>query len=125
MTAQSVSFVILEHDHPFLHWDFMFEEGDSLRSWRLLQEPISEHSIEAEPLPNHRRHYLDYEGPVSGNRGQVTRWDFGTCQVNELQEEKISLILNGSRLSAKVTLERTSPDSERWKVWISPIEQIV
>lgn len=125
MTAQSVSFVILEHDHPFLHWDFMFEEGDSLRSWRLLQEPISERSIEAEPLPNHRRHYLDYEGPVSGNRGQVTRWDFGTCQVNELQEEKISLILNGSRLSAKVTLERTSPDSERWKVWISPIEQIV
>ncbi|HSG70363.1 MAG TPA: DNA polymerase ligase N-terminal domain-containing protein [Planctomycetaceae bacterium] len=125
MTAQSVAFVILEHDHPFIHWDFMFEEGDSLRSWRLLQEPIFEQWIDAEPLPRHRKHYLDYEGPVSGNRGQVTRWDFGTCQVNELQEEKISLILNGSRLSAKVTLERTSPDSERWKVWISPIEQIV
>lgn len=125
MTAQSVAFVILEHDHPFLHWDFMFEEGDSLRSWRLLNQPMLDVWIEAESLPNHRKFYLDYEGPVSGNRGQVTRWDFGTCRVNELQEEIISLILNGSRLSAKVTLERTSPDSERWKVWISPIEQIV
>jgi hypothetical protein len=125
MTAQSVSFVILEHDHPFIHWDFMFEEGDSLRSWRLLQEPIFEQWIDAEPLPNHRRHYLDYEGPVGGNRGQVMRWDFGTCLLGEVQDEKISLILNGSRLVANVSLERTSPDSEKWKVWISSIEKIV
>ena len=33
--------------------------------------------IRAERLPDHRRRYLDYEGPISGNRGSVIRWDAG------------------------------------------------
>src|SRR5437879_2020084 len=28
-------FVILEHDHPQLHWDLMLEAGPALRTWRL------------------------------------------------------------------------------------------
>lgn len=125
MTAQSASFVILEHDHPFIHWDFMFEEEGVLRSWRLLSEPVMEEWIPAEQLPPHRRFYLDYEGPVSGNRGEVTRWDFGTCLLGEVQDEKISLTLSGSRLTVNMTLERTSPNGETWRVWFGPIEMIV
>ena len=66
-------FVILEHDHPFLHWDLLLEDGDVLKSWRLLQAPETGVSVPAEHLPDHRLMYLDYEGPVSGNRGTVTR----------------------------------------------------
>ena len=71
-------FVVLEHDHPVLHWDLMLEAGEVLRTWRLAQAPNDEASaIVAEPLLDHRRAYLDYEGPVSGNRGSVKRWDAG------------------------------------------------
>jgi len=120
MTLRSVRFVILEHNHPYVHWDFMFEEGDSLRSWRLLNEPALDAWIEAERLPNHRKAYLDYEGPVSGDRGEVVRWKFGSCQVREFQNERICLTLNGSRWEVDMTLVRITADSEEWRVRLSP-----
>ena len=71
-------YVILSHDHPFPHWDFMLEHGDALATWRLLDAPAPGRTCRAESLPNHRAAYLDYEGPVSGGRGVVARWDHGT-----------------------------------------------
>lgn len=65
------NFVILEHDHPFLHWDFLLDTGEALKSWRLLTPPTLSTWIPAEALPDHRRIYLEYEGKVSGNRGTV------------------------------------------------------
>lgn len=66
-------FVILHHDHPFVHWDFLIEDGDMLAAWRLLEYPECGKCIPAEPLSAHRRHYLTWEGPVGGDRGSVTR----------------------------------------------------
>jgi len=73
-------FVILEHDHPFQHWDFLIEDGDSLASWRLLELPESGKRIPASSLPVHRRHYLTWEGPLSGDRGSVRRIDSGELE---------------------------------------------
>jgi hypothetical protein len=72
-------FVILEHDHPMLHWDLLLDVPalEGLWTWRLLEHPATSGAIRAERLPDHRRRYLDYEGPISGNRGSVTRWDAG------------------------------------------------
>jgi hypothetical protein len=70
-------FVLLEHDHPVLHWDLMLEAGDILQTWRLAAAPAESQVVEAAALGDHRRLYLDYEGPVSGNRGSVRRWDAG------------------------------------------------
>lgn len=70
-------FVLLEHDHPVLHWDLMLECGDTLRTWRLDRVPTVTATIPADPLPDHRLAYLDYEGPVSGARGTVKRVDAG------------------------------------------------
>jgi hypothetical protein len=66
-------YVVLEHDHPVLHWDLMLEEGAVLRSWRLESAPSSETMIRCEAIPPHRLAYLEYEGPVSGGRGTVVR----------------------------------------------------
>ena len=71
-------FVILKHDHPFLHWDLLLEEATSARTWRLLRRPCLNEPIAAEPLPAHRLMYLDYEGPVSNERGEVQRVLAGT-----------------------------------------------
>jgi hypothetical protein len=61
------------------HWDLMFEMGDVLLTYRLLALPQASHSIDlaVQRLPDHRRHYLEYEGPVSGQRGAVSRWAAG------------------------------------------------
>jgi len=97
-------YVILEHDHPFLHWDFMLEAGDSLRTWRLLECPGPGQIIRAEALGAHRQAYLDYEGPVGGNRGTVKRWDAGLF-AGSMEEKRVEVDLEGGRLSGRAVLE--------------------
>jgi hypothetical protein len=100
-------FVILIHDHPVLHWDFLLEDGDHCRAWRLLAPPdTTSNVIPAEPLVAHRTRYLDYEGPVSGNRGQVTRWDAGTFQWQVNRPELCEVLLAGTRWNGIVRLLR-------------------
>ncbi len=91
-------FVVLTHDHPFLHWDLMLEQADALRTWRLKQPPDTQGPIAAEALPDHRLAYLDYEGPVSGDRGTVTRWDAGTYEMLESTSNRIVVHFAGKKL---------------------------
>ena len=97
-------YVILEHDHPALHWDFMLEAGDVLKTWRLAALPRPGAAVAAEPSFDHRRAYLDYEGPVSGGRGTVTRWDAGTFSW-EAADEGVAVWLDGARLRGRARVE--------------------
>jgi len=99
-------FVVLTHDHPCLHWDLMLEEGDALRTWRLEKPPENGTPIEAEPLSDHRLAYLDYEGPVSGDRGTVARWDRGTYEVLESALGCLIVRLAGDKLDCVARLEQ-------------------
>jgi hypothetical protein len=109
-------FVILEHDHPILHWDLMLEAGDALQTWRLAAPPVIGATIEATALGDHRHAYLDYEGPVSGGRGSVKRWDAG-----EFSEEAGStptvrrFRFHGTRVSGSVCLEQVVGAAWRWR----------
>lgn len=103
-------FVILEHDHPHLHWDFMLEAGGALRTWRLEAPPEPGRTIRAEPLGDHRTVYLDYEGPVGGNRGRVRRWDAGTYTGDVGQAEHVTVRLQGARCRGTAELRRGSAD---------------
>jgi hypothetical protein len=104
-------FAILEHDHPFLHWDFLLETGDQARTFRLLARPVLGQIIPAEPLGGHRLLYLDYEGPVSGGRGSVKRWDVGTFSWEEDSPQSLAVLLQGQRLRGRA---RMSSRGERW-----------
>jgi hypothetical protein len=99
-------FVILEHDYPTRHWDFMLEAGHALRTWRLVETPDSDLVIAARHIGDHRLVYLDYEGPVSGGRGVVLRWDFGTFDWLVDDRDYTIVVLRGERLRAKVSLQR-------------------
>lgn len=99
-------FVILEHDHPFPHWDFMLEAGAVLRTWRLLALPEAREAVRAEAIGDHRVAYLDYEGPVSGGRGRVKRWDTGTFTWGRDDAERVVVRLQGQRWVGTATLER-------------------
>ena|SRR6056297_844391 len=119
MTAR---FVILTHDHPHLHWDLMLEDESVLRTWRLSKPPLDSTMIEAEELPAHRKHYLDYEGPVSGGRGTVTRWDEGTYQLEDDTENHLRVIFSGKKLQTQATLTRDT-ETDLWKFQSTEIEE--
>lgn len=104
-------YVILEHDHPFLHWDFMLEAGPALRTWRLASPPAPTVMIEATAIGDHRLAYLDYEGPLTANRGKVTRWDHGTFEEVEKRDDCWTVRLQGQRLTGTATLERSD---DKW-----------
>ncbi len=108
-------FVILEHDHPELHWDFMLENGDVLRTWRLAQVPHrAGERIRATAIGDHRPAYLDYEGEVSGGRGRVIRWDGGTYTDLTAQGERVQVRLQGEKLRGTVVLKRIGGEEWRW-----------
>src|SRR5438105_2884446 len=87
-------FVILEHDHPSLHWDLMLEVAEVLQTWRL-SAPPGEGPVSAERSFDHRLIYLDHEGPISGGRGRVSRWDHGAFRWARQEEGAIVVELEG------------------------------
>lgn len=99
-------FAILTHDHPFFHWDLLLDAGEVAWTWRLLDEPSGESHPRAERIADHRRFYLDYEGPVSGNRGSVTRWDWGTYSIVDQTDAYITVRLRGTQGEWQVHLPR-------------------
>src|SRR5262245_6015254 len=109
-------FVLLDHDHPTPHLDLMLEAEGTLLTWRLGAPP--DHVQLAEPIGHHRLHYLDYEGPVSGNRGSVTRRDRGNMEWLEQGDDRIVVQLDG--LSCRGRLELTRRDGATWAVRFEP-----
>jgi hypothetical protein len=115
-------FVLLEHDHPELHWDFMLESGDVLLTWRLDRIPAEGCEFDVIGLPDHRKVYLDYEGPVSGNRGSVVRIDRGEFEFVESPDDSLEARLMGPRLRGTARLQKKtsngSPDESMWRmIW--------
>ncbi|MSR30148.1 MAG: hypothetical protein EXR99_01460 [Gemmataceae bacterium] len=99
-------FVLLSHDDPFPHFDFMLEDGDTLLTFRLSSFP-GQKPFFAEQIGNHRQLYLDYEGPVSGGRGQVSRMDFGDFAFADREEDYMVINLQGKKLLGVMQLDRT------------------
>jgi hypothetical protein len=102
-------YVILEHDYPSVHWDLMLESGEVLRTWRLTAVPQpGGQAVTATATFDHRPMYLDYEGPIRGNRGHVVRWDHGMFTWQKMESDRLAVELDGVRLRGVMVLERTS-----------------
>jgi len=114
-------FVVLEHETSLgLHWDFMLETQDSLATWRLAQRPDEAPTIPAQALPDHRLAYLEYEGPISNNRGSVTRWDHGSYQLRRHDRDETAAVVAGKKLIGEVTLRRSAENSDAWEFSYTP-----
>ncbi len=70
-------FVLLEHKWNGVHWDFMLEAGEVLRTWAIDAPLVAGRDLPARALDDHRKVYLEYQGEISGNRGSVRRVDAG------------------------------------------------
>jgi len=112
-------FVVLRHEPSAdyergLHWDLMLEHGESLLTWALSSLPLEPGPIKAEQLPDHRKVYLEYEGPVSGNRGNVSRWDEGEFEFIRQSTEEIVVRLDGEQVCGTIKLVHDSAGSKSW-----------
>jgi len=112
-------YVILRHEMPSpergpVHWDFMLESDGILRTWALAEQPTPQREIAADELADHRLAYLDYEGPISGDRGTVTRWDAGEYQLAVESADELQISLIGQKLTGKVLLRRAE-EPQRWR----------
>jgi hypothetical protein len=125
-------FVILRHEFPAdssrtSHWDVMFETDGILRTWAIREAPDGPDPQPAEALTDHRLEYLTYEGPISGDRGRVTRWDAGTYQRSaesppiggQAIGRDFRFQVAGSRLRGAVELVR---GPEGWRYRFAAVE---
>lgn len=68
-------FVVQEHKTSFhsVHWDLMVRCGEILLTWQFMVPPEkwSDSEIECKKIHDHRLKYLNYEGPISDDRGYV------------------------------------------------------
>ena len=108
-------FVILEHTgtasyKPGRHWDLMLESEGRLRTWELEAAPVDGVKVRAEALPDHRLHYLEYEGPLSEDRGTVRRWDAGIYLLLGEFEDQLECELSGERFQGRLLLSGHSLD---------------
>ena len=107
-------YVILHHTGiPAPHFDLMFEtaQGASLATWRSPVWPIQSPTI-VERLADHRIAYLDYEGPVNNDRGQVTRIAGGTFQLDAYSGDLVVLVIDQEH---RFTFKRQG-DTSLWQV---------
>ena len=91
----------------------MLQHGDALATWQLLSEPVDRTSlpISARKIADHRVEYLTYQGPISRNRGTVTRVDSGTVVFESFDADRAVIRLSGERLKGRFTLTQSG---EEW-----------
>ncbi len=94
-------FVILEHHYRGVHWDLMIQDGKILRTWALLELPRPGQFIPGDRIQDHRLLYLDYEGPISRNRGFVRRFDAGDVVLLKWEEDQAHVWFEGTRLQVE------------------------
>jgi hypothetical protein len=109
-------FVVLCHNSPRgKHYDFMLEVDDVLKTWALAEPPRDGMNIDCDALADHRIEYLDYEGPISGGRGDVARWDAGGYSLEARSDFRWVVQLTGNRLAGRAELVRSANSPERWR----------
>lgn len=109
-------FVVLRHiDRDGDHFDLMIESGERLATWKFPDFPGAGDSRQScRRIGEHRRLYLDYEGPISGDRGVVDRQDSGDCRVTESIGDRWVVEFFGGRLAGEYELVQSSSESDVW-----------
>lgn len=122
-------FVVLQHEigpshsrsRKPVHWDWMFELGDSLRTWSTdVLKPTEFRPgkwnekkstiMPATALEDHRLAYLDIEGDIGGDRGAVSKvfsGSFETIEISNVQFHVATreLVFFESQLDVPLQLE--------------------
>jgi bifunctional non-homologous end joining protein LigD len=107
------TFVVQEHHASALHWDFRLERDGVLVSWAVpkgipLDPSVNRLAVHTE---DHPLSYADFEGDIAEGEyggGEVTIWDRGRYETEEWTDEKVKVVLHGSRVQGRYVLFRTN-----------------
>ncbi len=117
-------FVLLHHECPpgsvkLSHWDFMLAVEGVLWTWELRELPAAwlvadgetasgnHDPVVASRLVDHRVAYLDYEGPLTKDRGNVSRIASGEFEILEHTPRRLVIHLVDERLCGTIELVET------------------
>ena len=109
-TPTAHRFVVLRHQGvPQPHFDLMIETvpGGPLMTWRCPRWPVAQET-NLTRLGEHRRDYLEFEGPLTGDRGHVHRVAEGSCELKWLSPHELEAKFG----NATLLLQRL--DDDHW-----------
>lgn len=118
-------YVVLRHEPSpgkkfSAHFDLMLERDGALWTWALPELPVAGQAVWGRRLDDHRLAYLDYEGPISGDRGAVRRIAAGEYVLRNAAPDRLEAELRGAGFSGILALEREVESPYRWRVALSP-----
>lgn len=105
------------------HWDFMLETTGVLATWRLATRPppTPDAPIDAHQIGDHRKEYLNYEGPLTGDRGHVRRVDDGLYVTGDRSADKWEIELRGRICRGHYLLSRNpNTPADSWSLSVQP-----
>jgi len=100
----------------------MIGGDENLETWQVSEKAysslfditeVSQKEISAKKIQDHRAYYLDYEGPISCDRGHVTAMDKGNCTEILFTENKRIYALLGTVIKGTLTLLK---DNMTWLI---------
>jgi hypothetical protein len=114
----------------------MLEDGDALATWAIAEltglwanvrsrtaqrhpdcaAVSASNYVAVERLADHRAAYLDYEGAVSGGRGQVIQVAAGTYELLARDDESWVIVVRDGLPPGKIRLRRDSSGNDR--AWV-------
>jgi bifunctional non-homologous end joining protein LigD len=109
------TFVIQQHHARSLHWDLRLERDGVLVSWAvprgIPREPTRDHL--AKHTEDHPLEYAEFSGEIPSGEyggGRMTIYDRGTYTTEKWQDDKVVMVLHGTRTSGRYALYRTRGD---------------
>jgi hypothetical protein len=103
--------ITAKHSECESHYDLMLEKEGKLLTWAIPELPRAGLDTRATKLPDHRLAYLDYQGPISGDRGEVRRVEVGEYVARELSETQALFELQNARNRLVAELRHQSDDT--------------
>lgn len=114
--------VVLLHTLPdgSSHFDWLIDQPRLTQEHRLLawrcstrpDEPMAPFS--AHQMPDHRAHYLTYQGPLTDNRGQVQRVAVGEVIALTATADHADLTIRWKNATVRYHADRSPDSDEQW-----------
>ncbi|MDY6970017.1 MAG: DNA polymerase ligase N-terminal domain-containing protein [Spirochaetota bacterium] len=105
-----MKFVIHHHTNGTDHYDIMIEYSNILLTWQVPFDKIklllNGIRIEAIRIQDHRKKYLNYEGPISCNRGRIEIFDYGNYKASVIDEDNIKAQLYGKVFKGLINIKK-------------------
>lgn len=115
--------VVQEHSRAGeKHYDLMLENPGMLTgllwTWRFDEFPGSRLAQTCERIPDHEPRFLEYEGPLSADKGSVRIVDSGTFDLLAGQEDQVVFTARARRVIGSCRLLRG--DNDNWSFTCEP-----